>query len=533
MERLLYLLILLPVLFGIIIYLAPKRLRAVIGISCQVTQLALSVYSFLLIRNAPLTISLGGWNPPVGIMLVGDRISGSLVLLTSLLFLCFLIFNTHRHYVNRVFYMLYLSLQGLLSGIFLADDLFSIFVLVEVSTMIVSLLIMFKRDSRSMYDGLIYLLINTFSMTLFLFGLALLYRALGTFSLTLIRERIGDVSNIRALYLPYALMMTSVCLKAAIMPLFSWLPKAHGTPSAPSIVSAVLSGLYVKGGIYLFIRLKSAFYVIDSSVFFFVCGAVTAVVGFIFAISQRDIKLILSYSTVSQLGLILLSLNMQSDMALWAGVYHIISHAVFKSVLFLCAGVIAETYATRDVYQISGVFKRMPVVSFACIFAMFGITGAPLFNGSISKYLMGHESTSLWMEILLLLINLGTLLAFSKFFRIFKQAENEPAPAHVPLNRRAVLIFLSVLCLLGGIFGGAVMQFLFGIDIHINGEEYLIKGIIYIASLLIALIIYITGVMQSRTFSRIRALDLGFNEIALTLPAFFCVLLGYLLIFQI
>ncbi len=531
MERLLYLLILLPILCGIIIYLAPKRMRAVIGITGQVIQLGISAYCFALIRHAPLAVSLGGWNPPVGIMLVGDRISGSLVLLTSLLFLCFLIFNTHRDYVNRVFYMLYLSLQGLLTGIFLMDDLFSIFVLVEVSTMVVSLLIMFKRDSRSMYDGLIYLLINTFSMTMFLFGLALLYRALGTFSITLITQMIGDVTNIRALYLPYALMMTSVCLKAAIMPLFSWLPKAHGTPSAPSVVSAVLSGLYVKGGIYLFIRLKGAFYVIDSSAFFFACGVVTAIVGFLFAISQRDIKLILSYHTVSQLGLIMLSLNMHSDLALWGGVYHIISHAVFKSVLFLCAGVITESYATRDVYQISGVFKRMPVVSLACIFAILGITGAPLFNGSISKYLIGHAGEGLWMEILMLLINLGTLLSFAKFFRIFKQEESAPVQTHVPLNRRAVLAFLGALCLLGGVFGGAAIHFLFGVDVIINGEEYIIKSVIYVASLLIAVIIYISGVTHSKAFSRIRALDLGFNEIALTLPAFFCVLLGYLILF--
>ena len=101
----------------------------------------------------------------------------------------------------------------------------------------------------------------------------------------------------------------------------------------------------------------------------------------------------------------------------------------------------------------------------------------------------------------------------------------------MPLNRRVVLAFLGALCLLGGIFGGVVIQFMFGVDVHINGEEYLVKGIIYIASLLIALIIYITGVMQSKTLSRIRALDLGFNEIALTLPAFFCVLLGYLILF--
>jgi multicomponent Na+:H+ antiporter subunit D len=119
----------------------------------------------------------------------------------------------------------------------------------------------------------------------------------------------------KPLYLPYALILTAVCLKAALMPLFSWLPKAHGTPSAPSVVSAVLSGLYVKNGIYLFIRCQSAFQPIDVSTFFLVAGAVTAIAGAVFAIAQSDIKLILSYHTVSQIGLIMVALNMGSETA--------------------------------------------------------------------------------------------------------------------------------------------------------------------------------------------------------------------------
>jgi len=529
MSYILYLLILLPILFGIIIFLAPKKLKVALGLFGQVVHFGLSIYLFLLCRQGEaVTISLGGWNPPVGIMLIGDEISCVLIILTSLLFLSFIIYNAHRHYVDRLFFMLFMTLQGLLTGIFLVDDLFSIFVLIEVSTMLVSLLIMFKRDSRSMYDGLIYLLINTFSMTFFLFGLALLYRQLGTFSITYITQIIGDIENVRPLYLPYAMIMTSACLKAAIMPLFSWLPKAHGTPSAPSVVSAVLSGLYVKGGIYLFIRLSSAFSIIDSSTFFFVCGAITTVVGFMFAIAQKDIKMILSYHTVSQLGLIMLAVNMNSDLALWGGVYHIVSHAIFKSVLFLCAGVIVEEYSTRDVYKIRGLFKRMPLVSIACIFAILGITGAPLFNGSISKYLIVHASGNIGMQILFFFLNLGTVLSFVKFFTIFKK-DKEAKRVKVPLNRQIVLIVLGLLCLLGGIFGGFAVNFLFGVDVHIEASEYLNKSFVYLATLAVAFVMYISGVTKTKPFSSIRALDLGFNEIALTLPVFFCVLLAYLI----
>ena len=310
MSYLLYILVIFPIMVGIIAYFLNQQTRAIAVLVGSLLSFALSVVCFLLAKQQPLIAVLGGWSPPVGIVLHGDSVACVFAMLTAFLFLNFTVYNIRKAYLGKTFFMLFLTLQGLLTGIFLADDLFSIFVLIEVSTMVVSLLIMFKRDSRSMYDGMIYLLINTFSMTIFLFGLALLYRQLGTFSLTYISEIIGQVKNVKALYLPFAMMMTSACLKAAIMPLFSWLPKAHGTPSAPSVVSAVLSGLYVKGGIYLFFRLKQAFYVIDAHPFFLVSGIITAIVGFVFALSQHDIKMILSYSTVSQLGLIMLAFNL-------------------------------------------------------------------------------------------------------------------------------------------------------------------------------------------------------------------------------
>lgn len=527
MSFLLYVLVIFPILVGIIAYFLPSRARAITVMIGSALTFALSVYCFLLAREETLVAFLGGWSPPVGILLNGDTVACVFAMLTAFLFLNFTIYNTRKAYLGKTFFMLFLTLQGLLTGIFFADDLFSIFVLVEVSTMVVSLLIMFKRDSRSMYDGMIYLLINTFSMTLFLFGLALLYRQLGTFSLSYITQIIGDVKNTKALYLPFALMMTSACLKAAIMPLFSWLPKAHGTPSAPSVVSAVLSGLYVKGGIYLFFRLKQAFYVIDAHPFFLVCGIITAIVGFVFAISQHDIKMILSYSTVSQLGLIMLAFNLPGALGTWSGLYHILNHALFKSLLFLCAGLIVEAYETRDINKISGVFKRMPVVGAACVAALLGITGAPLFNGFISKYLISSASKVYHLEALMIFINLGTVLTFVKFARIFKPNKSVTRIA-VPINRQIVLIVLGLACLVGGVAAPFIMGLFFGQTVHIALTSYLSKSLLFGATLLVAFLIYRSGVTQTKAFSAIRALDLGFNEIALTIPAFFVVLLSYL-----
>ena len=518
--------VLLPIVFGILAYALPGRFKHIIAFTATGAELIAGTLIFFRCCDAPISLSLGGWNPPVGIMLTADRFASVLVLLTAFLFLMLTLFEASQKKANKVFYMLFLLLEGLLCGLFLLDDLFSIFVLIEVSTIVVALLIMFKRDSRSMYDGLIYLLINIFSATFFLFGLAMLYKQTGTFSLSLLGDMLCDVSDARPLYLPYAMIMTSVSLKAALMPLFSWLPKAHGTPSSPSVVSAVLSGLYVKTGIYLFLRCQGAFVCIDTSVFFGIAGIITAVVGFTFAIAQSDIKLILSYHTVSQLGLIMVAINMGSESAMWGGTYHIINHAIFKSMLFLGAGAVIAEYGTRNIYQIRGVMRRMPVISAAMIAATLGITGAPLFNGSISKYLIAHGSADMPTNVLLTLINLGTIVSFIKFSGIF--FGNTGKRAHVSLNRRISCSVLGLICLVFGIFGTPIIRFLFGIDVHIDTSEYLIKSGIYLLSVGVAWLIYRYLVKDRAIWKRVRAFDLGFNAIAMTVVLFFAVLTGYL-----
>jgi multicomponent Na+:H+ antiporter subunit D len=312
------------------------------------------------------------------------------------------------------------------------------------------------------------------------------------------------------------------------MPLFSWLPKAHGTPSSPSVVSAVLSGLYVKTGIYLFLRCQGAFSCIDTSAFFGIAGIITAVAGFTFAIAQSDIKLILSYHTVSQLGLIMVAINMGDTLAMWGGTYHIVNHAIFKSMLFLGAGEIINQYGTRNIYQIKGVLRRMPVMSGAMIAAILGITGAPLFNGSISKYLIAHGSHDMATNVLLTVINIGTIVSFIKFSGIF--LGDGGARVHVCLNRRIACVILGGICFVFGILGGPIITFLFGVDAHIDMAGYLEKGVVYLLSVFGAWVIYRYLVHDRAIWKRVRALDLGFNAIAMTVVLFFAILTGYLYI---
>lgn len=527
----LYLFILLPIIGAASAYLIRGRLNKYLLLALQICLLIGAVYQFTYVKaNGALSSTLGHYPRGVGVTLEVDLMGSVFVMLTIFLFTCMVIYNFNKSYMNHLFLFLFLILQALINGIFMSTDFFNLYILIEVSTIIVSILIMFKKDSRSIYDGMLYLLINIVAMTFFLVGIGYVYKAFGTLDMTLVFERMSLVNDKQSLILPYCLIITAISLKSAVMPLFSWLPRAHGTYSSPSIISAILSGLYVKCGIYLYIRIQHVFSpAFDTSTIFLVMGFLTAVVGFIFALSQVDIKLILSYHTISQIGLIIFGLSLDSNYSYIGSVYHIINHAIFKSVLFLTAGIIIETYETRDIRHIRGVFRRMPFVSLCTFMAVLGITGAPFFNGSISKYLIQKGSYGMTMDYAFLFINLGTILSFVKYMSMFLgkyQGEKE----RIPINQRFIISLLGILCLLGGILGKQFINLLFNIQIDITAEKYLEKGLFYVASIVVGLFFYVFLYKKIKFFKHIRELNLSFNQICLSITLFFTGLLGIMLI---
>ncbi|MPW25753.1 proton-conducting membrane transporter [Alkalibaculum sp. M08DMB] len=525
--------ILLPIIIAAFSMILPIKLSKYIIVIMQICLVIIAFINFAYVRvNGIVLQSIGDWPSNVSITLRADLLATVMVLLTVILFLAMVLYNTKQKYLNNLFLFLFSVLEGLIIALFLSNDLFNVFVLIEVATVVISVLIMFKKDSQSIYDGMLYLLINVVAMSFFLLGVGMLYKALGVIDLFGIESAVSRLDSADSIILPYAFIITAVSLKAALMPLFSWLPRAHGTPSAPSVISAVLSGLYVKSGIYLFIRIQDAFASqIDTSEYFLIMGFITAVVGFILATAQKDIKLILAYGTVSQIGLIMMGLNMNHIETTWGAIYHIVNHAFFKSALFLTAGMIIDEYKTRDVYKIRGVFKRMPIVSIASIFAILGVTGAPLFNGSISKYLIAYGTSGSWAEYGLLFINLGTIIYIVKYSQMFFGLDTG-IRCRSDFYRNTVVFVLGIICFIGGIFGEKSIEFLFDVKMPVDPLLYGTKAIIFIITLFIGILIYHGFLINSKFLSKLNKFELSFNEVCLTLTLFFSFTLVYLKITQ-
>lgn len=421
----LYIPVLAPVFVATVGYFLKRRIYQVVLLAFQIVQTVLVTGLFLSVRTAGARYEvLSGWPEGVGIALSVDTISAVLVMLAGWFYLFLLTFNFRKLYMDNLFQFLFVTLQGLLIGLFMASDIFNVYVLLELATIVIGILIMYKRDKQTIYDGMLYLMMNLVSMAFFLLGIGFVYKRMGTLDMLVMAEMAATVSDPRSLIIPYALLLMPVGVKAAFFLLFAWLPRAHGAPSAPSVVSALLSGVQVKAGVYLFIRLTQIF---DSALptreFFLAVGFLTAITGFFLAIAQKDIKLILAYHTVSQVGLIVIGLSAGTDAAFWGGVYHIVNHAFFKALLFLTAGSVMHALSGQlDMRKMSGLARKMPVTAVLMLIGCLALAGFPFTAGFFSKDQILYNALNTYPVLGWLAVLTALLTAFYTFrlwFRVF------------------------------------------------------------------------------------------------------------------
>jgi len=515
-----------PIISAAVIYLIPsEKAGKILSIIVQAFLTCCTFYIFLLCKEGDIVTKVGNYHGNLGITLKLDALSSVFIILTSFIFSIATLYCINENF-GRIFWFLLLIWEGLLFGVFMSRDFFNTFILMEIITVMVAIMIMYKRDNRSMYDGIIYLMSNVVAIQFYLFGVGYIYKITGVLNIDAASQALSSIDKASQL-LPYALIMTFISLKCALIPLFSWLPKAHGTPSAPPVISAILSGLHIKTGLYVFIRFQSVFQQISLNEFFLTVGIITGIVGFIFAISQTDIKLILAYHTISQIGMTMIGLNIPGVYPHTGSMYHIISHAFFKSGLFFSAGIVAHAYGTRDLYKIRGVLRRNPIVGIGIIMAIFGITGAPFFNGSISKYFI--VSGANWIVSgAMILINLGTTISFIKFSTmLFGKHEEEQGRMKVDICQQAAVLIMGILCLAGGIFWKQSINFLFNISVKVDTAGYIQKAVIFFISTAVGYLIFKFYIKKSKLLKRIRTIELGFREICVCIGLFFALIMLY------
>lgn len=404
---------------------------------------------------------LGGWEKPYGITLVVDHLSLTLALTTATLtFLCYIYslsyMKWHPDFAKYKFF--YLLMATGLYGVFLTGDIFNLYVFFEIAVITTYVLIIFSGRKISLKASFNYLVIGSLACFLFLLAIGLIYYETGVLNLEYISQRLGSI-DLRTQAVIFVLLFGAIGIKAAIIPFHFWLPDAHST--APSPISAILSGITVKVGVYVLLRTYGLGFTLPYlKELVVLIGALTALLAVFAALAQYDMKRILAYHTISQMGYIVVGIGVATSLGVTAGIYHIVNHAIFKALLFLCAGSLFYATGTRDIRKYC-VGMKMPVTMLTCVIASLSISGIPPFNGYVSKSLI-FSSVQAYpiVELILIIATIGTVASFLKIiYYSFIKSENAKSVKEVPFSMRLPMLVLASLCIILGIMPNLLLDY--------------------------------------------------------------------------
>jgi len=488
-----------PIIASLIVYLFKSKLSTYVIILAQL--LLAILYGIYLIdfsetMSMPLVI-FGGWNELFAISFYNDTLSLTFVGLAIFMWTMLIFYTFKTNQDEHKFLFFFMFLEGVFLGLLQTNDLFNLFVFLEVMTVLITILIAYRKSGPSFRAGIYYLLLNTIGAMFFLIGIIMIYYVYGTINIQFLIQNMDLHQQEGLIKLAYIMMLSGISIKAAFFPLFTWLPMAHGV--AQTSISGLLSGLVVKGALYMFIRVNLQMFSqtdYNTHEIFFYIGVLTALVGVTFALTQKDLKQILAYHTVSQIGIMMMGLSSVANLSYIGGFFHILNHALFKTLLFLCAGVIIHAYHTKKVYEIRGVFKTMPWVSILLIIGMLSISGAPLFNGFVSKTLIKYDfKNDPFKMIIFTLINIGTVTSFIKFSQILFGHK-----VQIEKNKDTLQIvsmsIIGILCVVIGLFYIPIGSFIFGTDLSYVTFKDPRQWIDYIIYVMVGLLLYRHVIMR-------------------------------------
>jgi multicomponent Na+:H+ antiporter subunit D len=406
-----------------------------LGLLVLSTQLGLSIAVMTgVFDGSILTARLGGWTPDVGIVLVADPLAGLLLVVASLMLLAVFVYARGSELTSDdapFFHPVYLTLAAGVSLSFLSGDLFNLFVAFEIMLVSSYVLITLGGGRSQVRHGMSYVVISLLASGLFITAIALLYGATGTVNMALLAGELDQIDPVLRQALGLMLLVV-FGIKAAIFPLFQWLPDSY--PTAPSPVTAVFAGLLTKVGVYAIIRTQTLLFPTDgsASTVLLVLAGLTMVVGVLGAIAQDDVKRILSFHIVSQIGYMLLGVGLFSLAGLAGAVLYIVHHIIVKTTLFLVAGIIEQTNGTGQLRKLGGLLHSAPGHAVLFLLPALSLAGIPPFSGFVAKLSLVQAGLAIeqWTIVgVSLAVSLLTLFSMTKIWNgVFWGTPDELSP---------------------------------------------------------------------------------------------------------
>ena len=475
MNPILPLMVAIPLLMTVVTLLLSKINKRIADYTAVFTTIATATLAFCLFGSDKQIYWVGGWFPPVGITLVFDGLTGLMLLVVNVIALFTMIYSIsymEKYTAKPRFYALFLLMLAGMNGVVVTGDLFNLFVFLEIASIASYGLVGFGVEHEELEASFKYLVLGTIGSTMILLGITLVYAQTGTLNMADAARMMQSLPVARTLAFASGAFMMGFALKAGLVPFHAWLPDAH--PSAPAPVSAMLSGVFIKAiGVYAMIRV---FFDVFSPTpiilnILMVLGAISAIIGGFLALGQWDMKRMFAYSSISQIGYIILAFGLGTNLGFVAGLFHLFNHSIFKSLLFLSSGSIEQATGTKNLRKLGGLSGKMPVTSTTMMAGAFSISGIPPFNGFFSKLLiiLACVQAQNWvLAVITAGMSVVTLIYFLKAIRFslfgdlprqFDKIKEVPFPMAFSVIALAVLCLgVGIIYLVSPVFGDVLFQ---------------------------------------------------------------------------
>lgn len=401
-----------------------------------------------------LMYTLGGWDAPLGIELRIDALAALMLLIltgTATLVSFYALKSVENEIAEGkqvLFYAAFLLVFAGLIGISITGDAFNVFVFLEISSLSTYAIISMGKDRRALLASYNYLIMGTIGATFILIGIGFMYVMTGTLNMNDLALRLPAVADTNAIRAAFAFITIGIAIKAAMLPLHQWLANAY--TYSPSVVSTFLAATATKVALYVMIRFQLTVFGIEFSLLdmpydtiLMIIGTFGIIGGSVYAIYQTNVKRMLAYSSIAQLGYILVAIGLASQPGFTAALLHIFNHALIKGSLFMALGIIFFRFASTELSSMSGIGKTMPFTMAAFTIAGLSLIGIPGTAGFVSKWYLitALIDASFWpLALLILLASVLTLIYVGKvlevaYFRAAPQGvEKQKVPATMMIS---------------------------------------------------------------------------------------------------
>lgn len=439
------------------------------------TSLVIAVLLWLQVEaGGTLSYAIGNWPPPWGIEYRVDRLNAFVLVLVAGLASVVLPYSrasieaevsSEQHYL---FYTMFvLCLTGLL-GMAITGDAFNIFVFLEISSLSSYVLIALGSDRRALLASYQYLVMGTIGATFFVVGVGLLYLVTGTLNIADMSERLARVDNPRPVLAALAFLTVGLSLKLALFPLHQWLPNAY--TYAPTSVAAFLSGTATKVAVYVMIRFyysvfseAQAFAIVPTEQMLLILGLAGAFAASTIAVFQTDLKRLFAYSSVAQIGYIILGISFHSVNGLTASIVHLAMHGMAKAAVFMLLGGVVLVMGGTTLARVQGLGYRMPFTSLGIVICGLSLVGVPGTGGFISKWhliLAALERGQWWLAFLIVASSLIAAAYVWRFIEAayFREPRKDIAEASVPWSMALPALLLVGASVVTGLYSSVVLE---------------------------------------------------------------------------